>query len=239
MEAGNAGRLGEAPPAAAGERMPAVASVPPWYRRVAFWRAVAGMAFAVAIACAMVAAEFSSTLLARTRHYHNRLHQLSSNLTAMRGEIASADREIADMRNAAEVRDGLTRIIAAADARLIRLAAPVRASAPIGVIAFSPGLRRAAVEITGLPVISGGRVYTLWWTCGKRRTFKAARIVLLGATDKAALLMTLPPIGETIEGAMVTTDSQPSIAKPSGEIVLRGAVALTPARVESPRHKSS
>ncbi len=237
MEAGNAGRRGEAPPAAAGESVPAAASVPPWYRRVAFWRAVAGMALALAIACAMVAAEFSSTLLARTRHYHKRLHQLSSNLIAMRDEIASADRELAGMRNAAEVRDGLTRIIAEPDSRLIRLQASARATTPSGVIAFSPGMRRAAVELTGLPVIPGGRVYTLWWTGGKHEPLKAARIVV-GATDKAALMVAMPPLDETIEGAMMTTDAEPSCARPSGEIVLRGAVAQTPARPEIPQHKS-
>ena len=157
MEARNAGRFGQGPSAASVERVPAAASVPPWYRRVAFWRAVAGMAFAIAIACAVVAAEFSSALIARTRHFHNRLRQLSSNITAMRGKIASADREIAGMRTAVEVDDGLRRIIAEPDSRLIRLEAPGRATGPNGVIAFSPGLRRAAIEIGGLPVLPSGR----------------------------------------------------------------------------------
>lgn len=210
--------------------------VPPWYRRVAFWRAVAGMAMALAIACAMVAAEFSSALLARTRHYHARIHQLSSNLSAMRGEIASAERELAGMRNAAAVRDGLTRIIAEPDSRLIRLETSVRAATGSGVIAFSPGLRRAAVELTGLPVRPGGRVYTLWWICAKRGPLKAARIVL-GAVCQAALMVALPPACGTIEGAIVTTDSAPSIIRPAGEIVLHGEVVGTPARPQTSQHK--
>jgi Anti-sigma-K factor rskA len=209
---------------AAAEQVPAVASVPPWYRRVAFWRAVAGMAFAIAIACAVVAAEFSSALIERTRHYHNRLHQLSSNLTAMRGEIASADREIAGMRTAVEVDDGWRQIIAEPDARLIRLEAPGHATGAGGVIAFSPGLRRAAIEIGGVPVLPSGRAYTLWWICGKRGALKAARIGLRTA-DKTAVMITLPAGGEAIEGAIVTVDSQPSTAKPSGDTVLRGTVA--------------
>jgi hypothetical protein len=236
MEARNAGHRGQAPSAASSEPAPAAASASPWYRRVAFWRAVAGMAFALAIACAVVAAEFSSALIARTRHYQARLRQLSSNISAMRGKIAHADREIAGMRTAAEVDDSLRRIIAEPDSRLIRLEAPAPAAAPNGVIAFSPGLRRAAIEIGGLPVVSGGSAYTIWWECGKRGPLKAARIGL-GATDKAALVIALPSASEIIEGAMVTTDSLATIAKPSGDIVLKGAVVPSPARSEIPKRK--
>jgi hypothetical protein len=239
MEARNAGRLKEAPPAASVERMAAPASVPPWYRRVAFWRAVAGMALAIAIGCAIVAAEFSSTLIARTLHYHHRLRQLTSNLTAMRGKIASDDREIAGMRTAAEVDDGLRRIIAEPDSRLIKLEAPGRAAAPNGVIAFSPGLRRAAIEIGGLPKLPGGGAYTLWWTFGKRGPLMAGRIS--GAADKAALMIGLPAGGESIEGAIITidstTDSQASIARPSSALVLKGAVLPSRARSWSPKHQ--
>ncbi|MGD0289430.1 MAG: hypothetical protein ABSC63_07235 [Candidatus Binataceae bacterium] len=227
MEARKAGRPGQTPSAESAEPAPAAVSAPPWYRRVAFWRAIAGMTFALAIACAIVAAEFSSALIERSRHYHRRLRQLSSNIAAMRGKIADADREIAGMRTAAEVDDGLRRIIAAPDSRLIRLEAIGRASAPNGVIAFSPGLRRAAIEIGGLPVVSGGSAYTIWWECGKRGPLKAARIGL-GATDKAALVIAMPSASEIIEGAIVTTDSQAASAKPSGDIVLKGAVVHTP-----------
>jgi hypothetical protein len=240
MEAMNAGRLEEAPPAGSVERTAAAASVLPWYRRVAFWRAVAGMALAIAIGCAIVAAEFSSTLLTRTLHYHRRLRQLTSNLTAMRGKIASADREIAGMRTAAEVDDSLRRIIAEPDSRLIKLEAPGRATTPNGVVGFSPGLRRAAIEIGGLPKLPGDGAYTLWWMCGKRGPLRAGQMSP-GAADKAALMIGLPAGGESIEGAIVTTDlttdSQASIARPSSVLVLKGAVLPSPGRSGSPKHK--
>ena len=237
MEARDAGRFGQVPSAASAERAPAAGSVPPWYRRVAFWRAVAGMALAIAIACAAVAAEFSSELLARTRRYHNRLRQLSSNIIKMRGEIASADREIAGMRIAVEADDNLRRILAEPDARLIRLAAPGRAAQPSGVIAFSAGLRRAAIEIAGLPAPPGGLVYDLWWICGKRGPLKAARLSI-GAGGKAALVIALPADGETIDSASVIADPSATIVKPAGDTILSGVVAPARAPSESPRHKN-
>jgi hypothetical protein len=236
LEAGNAGRFEMAPSGRSAEPLPAAMKPSPWYRRVSFWRAVAGMAFALAIACAMVAAEFSSALIVRSRYYHNRLRQLSSNISAMRGKIAHADREIAGMRTAAEVDDSLRRILAEPDSRLIRLEAPGHASRPNGVIAFSRGLMRAAIEIGGLSVLSGGSAYTIWWERGKRGPLAAARIGL-GATDKAALVIALPSATETIDGAIVTTDSEAASAKPAGEVLLRGVVVDTPVRAEISKHK--
>jgi hypothetical protein len=222
----------------AAERAPTTTSVPRWYRRVAFWRAVAGMAFAIAIGCAVVAAEFSSTLIERTRHYHTRLHQLASNLTVMRGEIASADREIAGMRTAVAVDDGWRRIIAEPDARLIRLKAAGSAAGAGGVIAFSPRLRRAAIEIGGMPALANGRAYMLWWISGKRGPLRAARIGL-GTADGAALMIALPDGGEAIEGAIITTDLPPSMGKAAGElVVLKGAITASPARPEMLKRKS-
>ena len=236
MEARNVGSFEKALSAEAAEPPPEAAmNLSPWYRRVALWRAVAGMAFALAIGCAMIAAEFSSALIERSRHYHDRLRQLSSNISTMRGKIAQADREIADMRTAAEVDDSLRRILAEPDSRIIRLEAPGRAGRPNGVIAFSPGLRRAAIEIGGLPMTPGGSAYTIWWECGRRGLLEAARIGV-GVTDKAALVIAIPSASGIIEGAMVTSGSATASARPAGDVVLKGVLA-TPLHDEIFKHK--
>lgn len=201
---------------------------PPWYRRVAFWRGLAGMALALALASAIVTAEFSTQFLQRTRHFHRRLNQLSSNLSTMRSEIASADRELAGMRMTAELDDALRRILDAPDARLIRLAAPGPVSPRTGVIAFSPTLHRAAVEIAGLPAPAAGNLYALWWTRGKHDAPLLAARFGLGADGKAALMIALPPAESTIQGAIVATDSRTPAPPPEGTIVLQGAVAPVP-----------
>src|SRR5260370_32620858 len=74
------------------------ASAVPRYRRVSFWRAIAGMAFAAAIACAIVAVESSFELFPRADHYHPPPTYLASRVPHMRGEIASADRELPTLR---------------------------------------------------------------------------------------------------------------------------------------------
>jgi hypothetical protein len=237
MAARDAGRFGQVTSAASPEGASAPASRPPWYRRVAFWRAVAGMAAAIALGSAIVTAEFSTQLLERTRHFHRRLSQLSSNLATMRGKIASADREIAGMRVTVEIDDNLRRILAEPDARLIRLAPPGQTSQRVGVIAFSPALHRAAVEIAGLTASATDSSYSLWWTRGKHAPPLLAARFGTGTAGKAGLMIALPAGDQTIEGAMITTDSPASTEQPEGATILKGEVAPVLAPSAKTKHK--
>ena len=244
MAARDAGRSGQMGSAASIEGAATPAIRPPWYRRVAFWRGLAGMALAIALGSAIVTAEFSTQLLQRTLHFHRRLNQLSSKLSTMRGEIDNADRQIAGMRVTVEISDDLRRILDAPDARLIRLAPPGQTLARTGVIAFSPALHRAAVEIAGLPAPPVGNLYSLWWTRGKRGAPLIAARFGIGTAGKAALLIALPAGDSTIEGAIITMDSRTMTAQPDGAVVLKGAVApvLTPpakpnTNPAKPKHK--
>src|SRR5260370_6996931 len=70
-------------------------SAAPRYRRVSFWRAIAGMAFAAAIACAIVAVESSFEFFRRSDHYNHRLTYLPSRVPQSPGQIARAHRRLA------------------------------------------------------------------------------------------------------------------------------------------------
>ena len=236
MASRDAGGSGQTAPAATVDGAGPAAKLPAWYRRVAFWRAMAGMAFAIALGSAMVAAEFSSALIAHTRHYRDRLRQLSSNITAMRGEVATDNREVAGMRLTVEIDDNLRRILAAPDARLIRLTAPGRGSQSTGVIAFSPVLEVATIELAGLPEPSAGGVYDLWWTRGRHAPIRAAQL-RPGPAGEAAMMIALPA-DQVVEGALITTDSSAATEKPDGAIVLDGTVSLAPKKLEKTRHKN-
>jgi membrane protein implicated in regulation of membrane protease activity len=237
MAARDTGRFGSVSSVASVEGASTPAKRPPWYRRVGFWRAVAGMALAIALASAIVTAEFSTQLLQRTRHFHHRLNQLTSKLTTMRGKIASADREIAGMRITVEIDDSLRRILAEPDARIIRLAPPGQTSQRVGVIAFSPALRRAAIEIAGLTASPAGNSFSLWWTRGKHGPPLWAARFSAGAGGKAGLMIALPAADQTINGAMITADSSATKDQPQGATILQGEVAPALAPSVKTRHK--
>lgn len=189
---------------------PRGAPAPPTQRRLAFWRAVAGMGLAFALACAIVAMEFGAELSHRSQHYRNRISSLSSRLKAMRGEVETADRELAEMRTAVVTRDELNKILAAPDVRLIRLIpadhehpAGTSNSASRGLIVTSRHLGRAVFEVAGLTPLAADQRYTLWWMVDKHGAFKAAQFVT-SSDGRATVAAAMPAEKAAIEECIVT-----------------------------------
>lgn len=198
-----------------------------WYRRVGFWRALAGMALALALACAMVALETSSELTYRSASYHRRLVQLVARIKQMRGQMATADRRIAGMRNEAAVRDRLGHILAAPDTRLIRLGAPGGAG-PSGLVAISRTLASAVCEVSNLPPAAAGQSYMLWWTVERRGPIKAAQFQT--AADGQATVVAQLPGRDNPSAAIVTVQPDNGPDKPAGAVKLKGGAATPAAR---------
>ena len=197
------------------------ASAAPRYRRVSFWRAIAGMALAAAIACAIVAVESSFELFRRSDHYKHRVSHLASQLRQMRDEIASADRELASMRSEVAARDDLGRVLAAPDARLIKLAPPDRASTANGLVAMSKKLGRAVLQVSGLPQPPRGYSYRLWWLVEKGEPLEAAQFQT-GGKGAAIVAMQLPPHEISVAASEVTVEPAAGSSKPTGAIQLKG-----------------
>jgi hypothetical protein len=198
-----------------------------WYRRVGFWRALAGMALALALACAIVALETSSELTHRSASYHRRLVQLVARIKQMRGEMATADRRIAGMRNEAAVRERLGHILAAPDTRLIRLGAP-GAAAPSGLVAISQNLASAVCEVSNLPPAKAGQSYMLWWTAERRGPIKAAQFQT--AADGRATVIAQLPGRDNPSAAIVTVQPDDGPDKPTGPVKLKGQTTTPSAR---------
>jgi anti-sigma-K factor RskA len=204
-----------------GEGLLPPASAAPRYRRVSFWRAIAGMAFALAIACAIVAVESSFELFRRSDHYNHRLTYLASRVRQMRGEIASADRELASMRVEVAARDDLARVLAAPDAQLIKLTPPYRASSANGLVAISKKLDHAVLQVSGLPQPPHGSGYHLWLLVEKGEPLDAAQFQI-DAQGGAIVATQMPPREASIEASEVTVEPATGLSKPTGAIQLQG-----------------
>ncbi len=200
------------------------ASVVPRYRRVSFWRAIAGMASAAAIACAIIAVESSFELFRRSDHYNHRLTYLASRVRQMRGEIASADLELASMRAEVAARDDLARVLAAPDAQLIKLAPPDRASSATGLVAISKKLDRAVLQVSGLPQPPRGSGYYLWLLVENGEPFDAAQFQT-DAQGEAIVATQLSPHEAFVAASEVTVEPATGSSKPTGSIQLQGHAA--------------
>jgi hypothetical protein len=208
------------------ERIEPADAPPPAQRRLAFWRAVAGMGLAFALACAIVALEFGAELSHRSQHYRNRISALSSRLKAMRGEVANADRELAEMRTAVVTRDELNRILAAPDVRLIRLIPAehehptgTAGNAPRGLIVTSRRLGRAVFEVAGLTPLAAAQRYTLWWMIEKHGAVQAAQFMTVG-DGRATVAAAMPAEKAAIEDCIVTAGPVAGVPGQAGVVTM-------------------
>ena len=193
----------------------------PWHRRLAFWRAVAGMAAAVALASVVVMVETSADLTTRSAAFHRRLAHISGRLAQARARLRDEDRELLAMHREAVVRDTLNAILSEPDAQLIQLTGESVGSAASGIVVASRIAGRAVVEVSGLPPLDERREYALWLRPMKGNPMKAAEF-RVDEKGRAALKAAPPTDNAAITDAFVTVEAQPSPALPGGPVALRG-----------------
>jgi hypothetical protein len=193
----------------------------PWYRRVGFWRAAAGMALALVLACAAVVFEFASEMSHRSSHYRLHIAQLYDRIDRMRGKIVTADRRLAGMRSEVAAREDLNRILASPDTQLMRLASSDNHSAGTsGLIAVSKSLRSAVVEVAGLPPLPRGQTYAVSWMLKHGGTARAAQFQT-DVEGRGSAIVKLPPREGVIVGTIVTVESEESADRPIASVKLR------------------
>jgi hypothetical protein len=192
----------------------------PWYRRVLFWRAVAGMAVAIALGCAVVAIETASELSSSSSNYHRRLSLLGSRVSRMRTQIANAERQLSAMRADRTARANMNRILSAPDAMLLRLTPHPGPATPRGLVAISKKAGRAMLEVAGL-LAAADRRYVMWWLAMQGEPAKAAQFEP-GADERVSVMAEMPPPGTRIVGVMITLEADKSPDKPAGAIMLKG-----------------
>jgi Anti-sigma-K factor rskA len=186
----------------------------PWYRRVLFWRAVAGMAVAMALGCAAVALETALDLSSRSASSRRRLELLGARISRLRSQAADAERQLAAMDAERTTRAGINHVLSATDVLVVRLT-PGAGSHARGLLAISRQAGGAVLEIAGLPA---GETCVMWWTLTQGPPAKAAEFSP-DAEGRLSLAVQLPR-GMRIAGAIVTLEP------PKGRIVLRGMLPM-------------
>ncbi len=194
----------------------------PWYRRVSFWRAVAGMAVAIALGCAMIVLETASELSWRSTNFHHRLNLLGSRVSRMRAQIVNAERQLSTLRAERAARANINRILSAPDVMLLRLAPGAASGTPRGIVAISREAGDAILEVAGLPA-AADHAYVMWWLPVQGAPAKAAEFHP-GADERVSVVAQMPPRGARIAGAMITLEPGKSPAKPNGAVMLKGTL---------------
>ncbi len=205
-------------------------SDPRWWRRVGFWRAVAGMAVALALATSIVLVEFSELLTHRTVHYAHRVAALNAAVQDLKRRVISVERRNANVIERDSADEVLKRVVAASDLRTIKLAGPPAAKPPgkndgtaqsaSGTLAISSHQAAAVLQVVGLETGAQGTIYRVWWQ-EKRPTL--ATEFRPAADGKATVPMQLPPRSASM--VLITCEAGTNGATPSGPVVLKGRIS--------------
>ncbi len=180
-----------------------------WWRRVALWRAIAGMATALAVAALIVSAEFSATLVHRTSHLNHRIASLNTAVHQLRRQLNFAEKKTLNAEQKAKIDESLKRVLAAHDLRTIKLAAPrARGKSDIpsvatATVASSASENASFLQAGGLGAAPANHVYAVWWL-GRHGHLTLASEFRPESDGKATVPMGVAP--KSIEAVMVTLE---------------------------------
>jgi anti-sigma-K factor RskA len=206
----------------------------PWWRRIRFWRAIAGMGLAAAIAAFIVLVELSNTLAARTNRYLHHVAVMNQTLSQLKHHLISIEHRNAAAAQRESTDDILKRIIAAPDARMVRLGgigpesnvvAATSFPPPSGALVASDTIGSAILQVAGFPAPGKNKLYRLWWQQKRKPDVLAAEFT--PASDgKATVRIPIPP--KDTSTITLTLEPTPETQHPTGPAILKGHLTPPP-----------
>jgi Anti-sigma-K factor rskA len=197
-----------------------------WYRRTAFWRAVAGMGLAFALGCAAIALEITAELSHRSAIYRLHIESMGSRIAQLRKDLAEVRRQNAAMSAVKLANAEVNRILSAPDAALLRWPSNSSVNGH-GLVAASRKAGGALIEVAGLSAAPGGSI-VVWWLVHRGGAIKAA--ALNPSPDgRESLFIKMPERNTRLAGVMITLENKKSLDKPEGRVILKGVLS-------KPRH---
>ena len=187
--------------------------------RLILWRAVAGMAFAVALGSTMVTLEMAQSIVGHASRSRHRVAQLSAKARALKRDLAAADKELGSAEREVKVFDHLDAILMASDLKLFRLAPRDSVRSVRALVVTSEQLGEAVFAAVGLKPEDPGQVYALWCASAHGEPIKEDEFTV---TDGKAMTLADWHKGRGVSQCFVTLEPAAGGGKPSGEIVLQG-----------------
>jgi hypothetical protein len=204
----------------------------------ALWRALAGMAISLALACLIVMLEFTGQAAYRADRMHRHAEALRSRVSRLETEVASERAGIATVQRELVAAEELRAILRAPDAGMLLLAPPAPPGAsrrPEATLALAPREGRAVLIVAGLKPPANDTLFVLWWRASHGAPVRAAEFRT--AADGSALVAAAVPAGLDVTAAIVTVEhaAQGDAAKagaaatgapaaPAGPVQLRGSL---------------
>jgi hypothetical protein len=200
---------------------------PPILRRVGLWRAIAGMAVAVALAALMVTIEIATQLSWRTHAMNRRIARLTADLKELRRVQSATQRKLGSARERASEGELFGRILFAPDLKLTKLVGTPESAGATGILAVSPSASAAMLGVSGLKPLDDGKVYRIWFL-PRRGLARWVDDFLVNDDGKATVAVDFPQARSAQGTIIITLESQDYAEEPSGPIALKSVPAPEP-----------
>ncbi|HLI79845.1 MAG TPA: anti-sigma factor [Candidatus Binataceae bacterium] len=198
-------------------------------RRSGLWRALAGMAVALAIAAGIVTIDLSHELIERMAHYRSRIASLNRRMNTLKQKAQMDEQRLADAREEIkerklmESKDRIKAILIAPDRRTFKLVAPASGEGASATVTISAKMGGAVLNARGLPAPPEGQVYDAWWMLKDAPPAKAAEF--RSAVDGSANeYLDPPPQGPAPASLSITMEPSEGGIAPTGAVKLQGKV---------------
>ena len=188
----------------------------------ALWRALAGMAISLALACLIVMLEFTGQAAHRAARMRRHADALFSRVVRLEMEIAAERARISTAHRELAAAESLRALLRAPDAGMLLLSAPRRAHAaasderPEATLALAPAEHRAVLMVAGLKSAANDMLFVLWWNAARGAPVKAAEFRT--AADGSALLTAALPPGLAVTAAMITVERAATARASNGSV---------------------
>ena len=207
-------------------------------RRSGLWRALAGMAAALAIAAGIITIDLSHELVERMAHYRSRIASLNRRVDTLKQKARMDEQRLADAREEIkerklmESKDRIKAILIAPDRRTFKLVAPAPGEGANATVTVSTKMGGAVVAARGLASPPEGQVYDAWWMLKDAPPAKAAEF--RSASDGSANeYLDPPPQGSPAASLSITMEPSEGGIAPTGAVKLQGKVPVGAAEERS------
>jgi len=199
----------------------------PVLQRVGLWRAIAGMAVAIALASTMVSIEFAVALSHRTHLLNRRIDRLSADVRQLRHVQSSTWNKLGVARVEASEGELFGKILFAPDLKLTKLAGTIDSAGATGVLAVSPAASAAMLGVSGMKALDAGMVYRIWFF-PRRGIARWVDDFLVSDNGKATIAVDFPQAKSAQGTIVVTMESQDYAEEPSGPVQLKSVPQVEP-----------
>lgn len=162
--------------------------------RTRLWKALAGMAAALALAGAIVSMEISSHLVHRTHRYSYRIVELKKTIRELRHQAAMDRKHLLAVREELSARERVVRVLVAPNSTTVNFVPVARGEKARAELIVSRKARGAVLNVMGLQKLRAGQSYQAWWVPETGREVKVATF-LPSADGSATVYLTLPARG--------------------------------------------